>query len=107
MIVFRILMTEGYSTVENMIKYYGVIENGRIVRYGAQMPFNFLLLSNTWMGTKAYGYKNEIESWLSRMPSGKGIEANWLVRFQIWKKVAKFNVSTFQFNIVISAWKPR
>ena len=82
-------MTEGYSTVENMQKYYGRIENGRIVNqtYGAQIPFNFLLLSNTWMGSKTYDYKTNIENWLNNMPKGNKIQANWVVRIKIFQNI--------------------
>lgn len=76
-------MTEGYATLEYMIKYYGSIENGRVVRYGAQIPFNFLLITYTNMGTKTYEYKTQIESWLKAMPKGNKIQANWVVGVQI------------------------
>lgn len=100
-------MTEGYATLEYMIKYYGTIENGRVVRYGAQIPFNFLLITYTNMGTKTYEYKNQIESWMKSMPQGKGIEANWVVGFQtLRKRSPRFDVFNFNFS-VISAWEPR
>lgn len=39
-------MTEGYTDLPLVVKYFGKIENGSIVdgQYGAQMPFNFLML---------------------------------------------------------------
>lgn len=78
-------MTEGYSTLDGMLKYYGRIENGRIVNgiYGAQIPFNFLLLSNTHMETGTWGYKWNIEDWLKNMPKGNKIQANWVVSLQL------------------------
>lgn len=82
-------MTEGHGTLELMLKYYGSIENGRIVRYGAQIPFNFLLLTNTNMGTKPYEYKTIIENWLKNMPIGNKIHANWVVGFQFIERDRK------------------
>lgn len=76
------MMTEGYATLPYMIKYYGRIENGSVVdgQYGSQIPFNFLFITYTSMGTTASGYKTQINDWLSNMPKGKQIQANWLVR---------------------------
>lgn len=85
---FRILMTEGYATLEYMLKYYGTIENGRITRYGAHIPFNFLLMSNTGIGTKTHEFKTNIENWLKNMPKGNKIQANWVVSI-ISRKMAK------------------
>lgn len=101
-------MTEGYATLEYMIKYYGSIEDGRIVRYGAQVPFNFLLITYTNMGTKTYEYKNHIESWMKSMPKGKGIEANWLVSFQLLKKCPGLGDTSILISFFTTlAWKPR
>ena len=72
-------MAEAYSALHLALKYYGRVENGEIVEYGAQIPFNFELMSNTWMGTESYGYKENIEKWLYNLPRGKGIHANWVV----------------------------
>lgn len=85
-------MTEGYATLEYMIKYYGSIENGRIVRYGAQVPFNFVLITYTNMGTKTYEYKTQIESWLKSMPQGNKIQANWLVCYHSFNNRMKFKI---------------
>ncbi|XP_055312583.1 maltase A1-like [Sitodiplosis mosellana] len=75
----RILMAEAYSPLELALRYYGRVENGEIVEYGAQMPFNFELMSNTWMETGSYGYIKYIETWLLNLPKGNGIHANWVL----------------------------
>lgn len=106
-------MTEGYASLENMIKYYGTIENGRIIRYGAQIPFNFQLISNTNMGTKANDFKTQIESWLKSMPQGNKIQANWVVGFQIPNKIqnmlyiVRFSCYFIVFFFLIPARKSR
>lgn len=74
-----IIMVEGYTSFDMTMKYYGQIENGEIVRYGAQMPFNFMLMSNTWSGTGTYGYIENIEKLLANLPKGDRISANWVV----------------------------
>lgn len=68
-----ILMTEAYSTLDNLIRYYG---DGK--RNGSQIPFNFHLLANTNRASKGAEYKNLIETYMSKIPTG--FEANWVVR---------------------------
>lgn len=74
-------MTEGYTDLDLVMKYYGKIENGAIVdgQYGAQIPFNFLLLSNTWSGTGTWGYKFQIDDFFNALPKGNKIQGNWVV----------------------------
>lgn len=72
-------MAEGYTSLPNTIRYYGEIVDGEIVRYGTHIPFNFMLLSNTWMGTGSYGYLWTIQDWIKALPKGKGIHSNWVV----------------------------
>lgn len=68
-----VLMTEAYSGLDGIIRYYG---DGK--RKGAHIPFNFYLLSNTNKHSKAAVYKKLIEEFLSKVPAGS--EANWVVR---------------------------
>lgn len=68
-----VLMTEAYSELDSIIRYYG---DGK--RNGAHIPFNFHLLANTNKASKAADYKNLIEAFLSKVPAGS--EANWVVR---------------------------
>lgn len=82
--IFSILMAEAYGTLEKMQKYYGKTENGAIVegRYGAHIPFNFLLMS-TGPWTNAPQYKELIDSWINGLPKGKGIQPNWVVSLSL------------------------
>lgn len=74
-------MAEAYSPLHLALRYYGrVNENNEIIEYGAQMPFNFELMSNTWMGTDTHGFIDSIEKWVNNLPKGNGIQANWVVR---------------------------
>lgn len=40
-------MAEGYTSLINTLRYYGRIVNGKIVENGTQIPFNFLIMSNS------------------------------------------------------------
>lgn len=73
LITCRILMTEAYTTLDMTIKYYG---NG--TRNGAQIPFNFELISYTNVNSTADDFKKNIDAWLNKVPNGK--IANWVVR---------------------------
>lgn len=68
----RILMTESYSPISEVMKYYG---NG--TREGAQIPFNFLIIGGLTNNSNAHNYEDTINTWLSNMPKGR--TANWVV----------------------------
>lgn len=70
--VTKVIMTEAYTSLDNMIKFYG---EGR--RNGSHVPFNFELISNVNADSTAKDYKVRIDNWLSRVPAGK--HANWVV----------------------------
>lgn len=70
----RILMTEAYSSLTNIQRYYG---DGR--RNGSQIPFNFHFLTNVDKDSDGVKYKQLIDEWLERMPND--VEANWVVGF--------------------------
>lgn len=72
-------MTEAYTSLPNNLRYYGRVEDGKVVEYGSQVPFNFDLVMRTNRFTKASEFKARIESWINAMPKGEGIEANWVV----------------------------
>lgn len=72
----RIMMTEAYSSLENIQRYYG---DG--LRNGSQIPFNFHLLTKTFKESSGHVYKKLIDEWLERMPAG--VEANWVVSTHI------------------------
>lgn len=94
MIICSVLMTEAYGTVPVMARYYGRVKNGIVVRYGAQIPFNFQLMSVS-RTSKASEYKNNIDAWTKAMPLGIGIRENWVVRHISFKSMSKLK----QFNL--------
>lgn len=65
-------MTESYSPIEIVMKYYG-----NSTTEGANMPFNFQLLEQLNNGSSANDYKSAIDYWLKNMPIGR--TANWVV----------------------------
>lgn len=73
-------MSEAYSSLPKTLRYYGKTNNnGVVTQYGAQIPFNFQLLSNTDRNTKATVFKQYITDWLNNMPHGARLHANWVV----------------------------
>ncbi|CAO1440858.1 unnamed protein product [Diamesa hyperborea] len=68
----KVIMTEAYTSLENMVKFYG---DG--IRNGANVPFNFELISNVNIQSTAKDYKTRIDNWLTRVP--KGSHANWVL----------------------------
>ena len=61
-------MVEAYTNLENMTKYY---------KYGANMPFNFYLMSNVNINSKPSEYKKSIDEFMEKVPEGE--VANWVV----------------------------
>lgn len=74
-----VLMTEAYTSLPNTLRFYGKIEDNKITQYGAQIPFNFELISKTSQKSTAFDFKTHIDNWIQGMPKGHGIEANWVV----------------------------
>lgn len=70
-------MIEAYTSIENEIRLYG---DG--VQAGAQIPFNFELISYVSTSSDAFAYKKNILSWLSLLPAGQ--YANWVVRYMLY-----------------------
>ncbi|XP_030384957.1 maltase A3 [Scaptodrosophila lebanonensis] len=68
----RVLMVETWSPIEIVMHYYG-----NETAEGAQIPFNFQLISNLHRDSDAYHYEYLINNWLSLMPAGKS--ANWVI----------------------------
>lgn len=68
----RILMIESWSSIDIVMKYYG---NG--TAEGAQIPFNFLIISSLTNASNAYDYAEVINTWLSKMPKNR--TANWVL----------------------------
>lgn len=70
----KILMTESYSAIEMVIRYYA---DGN--REGAQLPFNFELMKQLNSESNAHDVVKAIYSWLDAMPEGHF--TNWVVSF--------------------------
>jgi alpha-glucosidase len=70
--VSKVIMTEAYTSLDNMIRFYG---DGK--RDGSHVPFNFEMISNVNIDSTAKDYKLRIDNWLTRVPKGK--HANWVV----------------------------
>lgn len=68
----RVMMTECYSSIEMVMRYYG-----NETHEGAQMPFNFQFIERIKMDSNANDYKAAIDYWWSNMPKGR--TANWVV----------------------------
>lgn len=100
-------MAEAYGTVPQMIRYYGESENGTVVRYGAQVPFNFALMGLS-QSSKAGDFINTIKVWIDAMPNGVGIHANWVVStFSLNSKERKKVNLVYSHIIPSSVGKPR
>lgn len=70
--VSRVMMTEVYATIQNVVKYFG--EGDRV---GAQMPFNFDLITDVDASSSAADIKRAVDKFLTYKPVDK--EANWVV----------------------------
>ncbi|XP_037823517.1 maltase A3-like [Lucilia sericata] len=68
----RIIMAETYSPISVVMQYYG-----NATMEGAQIPFNFLLISSLTNNSNAYNYADIIHNWLDNMPEGR--TANWVL----------------------------
>lgn len=68
----RILMTEAYTSLPNIHRYYG---DGK--RNGSQIPFNFHFLRGLDGEPTAQKYVDLINEWLKLMP--RGVQANWVL----------------------------
>lgn len=91
----RILMTEAYTSLENIHRYYG---DGH--RNGSQIPFNFEFLTNIKKDTSAKTIKEVIDRWLNTMP--KGVHANWVVCAQSIDQNFDINQLIFFFSWAIT-----
>ncbi|KAL7025501.1 hypothetical protein ACKWTF_013496 [Chironomus riparius] len=92
----RIIMTEAYTSLDNMIRFYG--ENGR---KGSHIPFNFELISNVNTESTASDYFTRINNWLSRVPEGS--QANWVLgNHDQWRMATRLGVErTDLLNILL------
>ncbi|CAH0726163.1 unnamed protein product, partial [Brenthis ino] len=68
----RVMMTEVYATIQNVVKYFGEGD-----RNGAQMPFNFDLITDVDASSSAADIKRAVDKFLTYKPLDK--DANWVV----------------------------
>ena len=68
----RVLIGEIYLPLPELVRYYGVAENGALD--GAQMPFNFRLIQTDWNADKIAALIHEYEGVLP-----KGAWPNWVM----------------------------
>lgn len=69
----RVMMTEVYATIQNVVRYFG---EGDLK--GAQMPFNFDLITDVDASSSAADIKRAVDKFLTYKPVDEG--ANWVVR---------------------------
>ncbi|XP_013201280.2 maltase A1 [Amyelois transitella] len=67
----RVMMTEAYSSPQNIVRYFGKGD-----REGADMPFNFLFISNVNGDSTAAEIKYTLDAFLTFKPVNK--LANWV-----------------------------
>ncbi|KAM8713406.1 hypothetical protein ACLKA7_013683 [Drosophila subpalustris] len=77
----RILLAETYSPIDIVMQYYG-----NATAEGAQLPFNFLLISEISNASNAENYAQTIQKWLQHMPKGR--TANWVLGNHDVRRVA-------------------
>ncbi|XP_037945294.1 maltase A1-like [Teleopsis dalmanni] len=92
----RVLMTEAYTSFENILRFYG---NG--IQNGSHVPFNFDFLTNMQNDTKAGVVVEHINKWLDNMPTG--VHANWVLGNHDNKRLAsRYGIQrTDLFNILL------
>lgn len=69
----RIMMTEGYTSIPKVVEFFG--SNGT---KGAQIPFNFQLISNLRKSSNAAEFAKYVNVWLDA-PKPVGSRSNWVL----------------------------
>lgn len=69
----RVLMTEGYTSLDELKKYY-VSAAGRL---GSHMPFNFGMINDLKIDSKAEDFVKMVQSWMNIVPANQ--VANWVM----------------------------
>lgn len=68
----RIMMTEGYTSIPNVMRFFGDTDEN-----GAQIPFNFQLISNLANTSTAADFVKYVNLWLGNLPEGR--RSNWVL----------------------------
>lgn len=71
----RILMTEAYTSNENMIRFYG----NSLGERGAEIPFNFIMINDLKSNSTTQDYKDAIDQWVHNMPKEEDYVPNWVL----------------------------
>ena len=92
----RILMTEAYTSLDNLLRYYG---DGK--RNGSQIPFNFDLLVNLKNDTPATRFNELVNTFLRAKPTQ--VHANWVVSVYF---IVQLFILIFNYNIYVALIEP-
>lgn len=68
----RIIMTESYSSAEQIKKFYGDGTSD-----GAHLPFNFQMINDLNKNSKADAYVKMAQNWFNTIPTTR--TTNWVV----------------------------
>ncbi|XP_058824215.1 probable maltase [Topomyia yanbarensis] len=68
----RIMMTEGYTSIEKVVEFFG-----NSTANGANIPFNFQLISNLNRNSTAADFAHYVSVWLNAKPDGR--RSNWVL----------------------------
>lgn len=68
----RIMMTEGYTSLPKILEFFG-----NSTTNGAQIPFNFELMSNVKKASTAADFAKYVKLWLDAKPANK--RSNWVL----------------------------
>ncbi|XP_022114736.2 maltase 2 [Pieris rapae] len=68
----RVMMTEVYASIKDVVRYFGEGDRG-----GAQMPFNFDLITDVDASSSAADIKRAVDKFLTYKPLDR--DANWVV----------------------------
>lgn len=80
-------MTESYSPTQTIMRYYGRTNaHGRIIQYGAQVPFFLDFVPQTPVkalyykqAQNAYTFEKVVRDYIRELPLGKRVIPNWQV----------------------------
>lgn len=75
-------MSEDYASMDNILKYYGKVENRKITKNAVEIPFIFYMAQDIKHWYTAQSYKRSIEYCIQRVNNfakGEKIHPNWIV----------------------------
>lgn len=93
----RVMMTEVYASIQDVVKYFGDGD-----RLGAQMPFNFDLITDVDASSSAADIKYAVDKFLTYKPVDQG--ANWVVSVQFSLKLYKENNKGINRKEYFAGW---